>query len=132
MSCFIFSKSIYIRINKPTLNRKVGKNNHPHIWDRVLLTIPDNKINNQEEQWESQFYNTLVPSAPRRSTVEENIFCDTFTPRIIYGITLLVDLIGRLQLVNESKLFCNIRTLKNLCSYLQELVVMAEKFSSNY
>ena len=33
-------ESIYIRINKPTLNRNKGKFNLYHIWDRVLLNTP--------------------------------------------------------------------------------------------
>ena len=30
-------ESIFIRVNNPTLNRKIGKFNLPHIWNRVLL-----------------------------------------------------------------------------------------------
>ena len=33
-------ESIFIRVNKPTLNRNIGKFNLPHIWDRVLLKTP--------------------------------------------------------------------------------------------
>ena len=33
-------KSIFIRVNNPTLNRNIGKFNLPHIWDRVLLDTP--------------------------------------------------------------------------------------------
>ena len=36
---------IYIKVNNPTLNRKVGKYNLHHIWDRVLFKTPDLKIN---------------------------------------------------------------------------------------
>ena len=39
-------ESIYIRVNNPTLNRKVGKYNLHHIWDSVLFNTPDLKINN--------------------------------------------------------------------------------------
>ena len=39
-------ESIYIGINNPTLNRKVGKYNLHHVWDRVLFNTPDLKINN--------------------------------------------------------------------------------------
>ena len=39
-------KSIYIRINNPTLNRNVGKYNFYHIWDRVLFSTPELRINN--------------------------------------------------------------------------------------
>ena len=33
-------ESIFIRVNNPTLNNKIGKFNLPHIWDRVLLNTP--------------------------------------------------------------------------------------------
>ena len=36
----IIKESIYIRVNKPTLNRTVGKYNLHHIWDRVLFATP--------------------------------------------------------------------------------------------
>ena len=39
-------ESIYIRVNNPTLNRNVGKYNFHHIWDRVLFSTPELKINN--------------------------------------------------------------------------------------
>ena len=38
-------EAIYIRVNNPTLNRNVGKYNLPHIWDKVLFTIPELRIN---------------------------------------------------------------------------------------
>ena len=38
-------ESMYIRVNNPTLNRNIGKYNLPHIWDRVLHTIPELKMN---------------------------------------------------------------------------------------
>ena len=38
-------EAIYIRVNNPTLNRNVGKYNLPHIWDKVLFTTPELKIN---------------------------------------------------------------------------------------
>ena len=38
-------EAMYIRVNNPTLNRNIGKYNLPHIWDRVLFTIPELKIN---------------------------------------------------------------------------------------
>ena len=34
-------ETIYIRVNNPILNRNIGKYNFPHIWDRVLFTIPE-------------------------------------------------------------------------------------------
>ena len=36
-------EAIYIRGNNPTLNRNIGKYNLPHIWDRVLFSIPELK-----------------------------------------------------------------------------------------
>ena len=38
-------ESMYIRVSNPTLNRNIGKYNLPHIWDRVLYTIPELKMN---------------------------------------------------------------------------------------
>ena len=38
------NEAIYIRVNNPTLNRKIGKFNLNHIWDRVLLNTPGLKI----------------------------------------------------------------------------------------
>ena len=43
----IIKESIYIRVNNPTLNRNVGKYNLHHIWDRVLFSTPELKINKQ-------------------------------------------------------------------------------------
>ena len=37
-------EAIYIRVNSPILNRNVGKYNLPHIWDKVLFSIPELKI----------------------------------------------------------------------------------------
>ena len=36
-------ESMYIRVNNPTLNRNIGKYNLPHIWDKLLFSIPDLK-----------------------------------------------------------------------------------------
>ena len=36
--------SMYIRVNNPTLNRNIGKYNLPHIWDKILFTIPELKM----------------------------------------------------------------------------------------
>ena len=33
-------EAIYIRVNNPTLNKNIGKYNLPHIWDKVLFSIP--------------------------------------------------------------------------------------------
>ena len=38
-------ESIFIRVNKPTLNRNIGKFNLPHLWDRVLLNTPGLNLN---------------------------------------------------------------------------------------
>ena len=37
----LIKKSIYIRVNNPTLNRNKGKFNLSHIWNRVLFSTPD-------------------------------------------------------------------------------------------
>ena len=37
-------EAMFIRVNNPTLNRNIGKYNLPHIWDRILLTIPELKL----------------------------------------------------------------------------------------
>ena len=38
-------EAMYIRVNNPTLNRNTGKYNLPHLWDRMLHSILDLKIN---------------------------------------------------------------------------------------
>ena len=42
-------KSMYIRVNNPTLNRNIGKYNLPHIWDKILFSIPgvEEKVNHE-------------------------------------------------------------------------------------
>ena len=37
-------EAMFIRVNNPTLNRNIGKYNLPHIWDRILFTIPELKL----------------------------------------------------------------------------------------
>ena len=37
-------EAMFIRVNNPTLNRNTGKYNLPHIWDRILFTIPEQKM----------------------------------------------------------------------------------------
>ena len=37
--------TMYISMNNPTLNRNIGKDNLPHLWDRVLHFILELKIN---------------------------------------------------------------------------------------
>ena len=39
-------EAMYIRVNNPTHNRNIGKYNLPHIWDKILFTIPELKMNN--------------------------------------------------------------------------------------
>ena len=34
-------EAMFIRVNNPTLNKNIGKYNLPHIWDRILFTIPE-------------------------------------------------------------------------------------------
>ena len=46
MSRYI-KESIFIRVNNPTLNNTIGKFNLPHIWDRLLISTPDLKLNKQ-------------------------------------------------------------------------------------
>ena len=36
-------EAIYIRVNNPTPNRNIGVYNLPHIWDKVLFSIPELK-----------------------------------------------------------------------------------------
>ena len=38
-------EAMFIRVNNPTLNKNIGKYNLPHIWDRILLTTPELKLN---------------------------------------------------------------------------------------
>ena len=42
-------ESIYIRVNNPTLNSNSGKYKLPYIRDRVMFTVPQLKIINQQE-----------------------------------------------------------------------------------
>ena len=38
-------EAMYIRVNNPILNRNIGKYSLAHLWDRVLHSIPELKIN---------------------------------------------------------------------------------------
>ena len=38
-------EAMYIRVNNPTLNKNIGKYNLQHLWDRVLHSTPELKIN---------------------------------------------------------------------------------------
>ena len=40
-------EAVYIRVNNPTLNRNIGKYNLPHLWDGILQSISELKINKQ-------------------------------------------------------------------------------------
>ena len=40
-------EAMYIRVNNPTLNRNIGKYYLPHLWDGILHSIPELKINKQ-------------------------------------------------------------------------------------
>ena len=37
-------EAIYIRVNSPSLNKNIGKYHMPHIWDEVLINIPELKL----------------------------------------------------------------------------------------
>ena len=37
-------EAMYIRMNSPILNRNIGKYSLPHIWDRILYSIPELNI----------------------------------------------------------------------------------------
>ena len=41
-------ESIYIRVNNPTLNQNICKNNLSHIWDRVLFNTPGLKLGSSQ------------------------------------------------------------------------------------
>ena len=62
MDSFIFvakkyniKESIFIRVNNPTLNNKIGKFYLPHIWDRVLLNTPGINLKRQVNNNITQF-----------------------------------------------------------------------------
>ena len=40
----LIKEAIYIRVNNPSLNRKIGKYQLPHIWDEVLINITGLKL----------------------------------------------------------------------------------------
>ena len=47
MTCDVLvaiKEAIYIRVNNPSLNRNIGKYHLPHIWDEVLINIPELKL----------------------------------------------------------------------------------------
>ena len=49
-------EAMYIRVNNPTLNRNIQKYNLPHLWDRILHSIPELKISKQQPH----HYNTCA------------------------------------------------------------------------
>ena len=55
-------EAMYIRVNNPTLNKNIGKNNLPQLWDRVLHSIPELKINKKQPQ----HYNTCTYRCSRK------------------------------------------------------------------
>ena len=40
LSVGAIKEAIYIGVNNPTQNKNIGKYNMPHIWDKVLYSIP--------------------------------------------------------------------------------------------
>ena len=38
-------ETMYLRVNNPILNKNIRKYNLPHLWDRLLDSIPELKIN---------------------------------------------------------------------------------------
>ena len=56
-------ETMYIRVNNPTLNRNIGKYNLPHLWDKVLHSIPELKINNTCKYRSAEKYNIKVIKA---------------------------------------------------------------------
>ena len=43
------ARTIYIRVNNPTLNQNIGKYNLSHIWGRVLLNTPGLKLGSSHQ-----------------------------------------------------------------------------------
>ena len=56
-------ESIFIRVNNPTLNKKNGKFNLPHIWDRVLLNTPGLTLKRHAQAvWQADANKPNIPS----------------------------------------------------------------------
>ena len=53
-------EAIYIRVNKPSLNRNIGKYHLPHIWDEVLL---NNSELNKSHPSGYNIYHMVITSA---------------------------------------------------------------------
>ena len=69
----VIKEAIYIRVNNPTLNRNIGKDNMPHIWNEVLFPNPRTK--NQISK--PQRYNICVLW---RSTSNKDLCTVTYVP----------------------------------------------------
>ena len=37
-------EALYIKVNNPSLNKNIGKNHLPHIWDEVLFNTSEHKL----------------------------------------------------------------------------------------
>ena len=68
----IYKESIHIRVNNPTLNRNMGKYNLHHIWDRVLFSTLDLKINNDNGHAHRTPISWYAQSLPPNRHVHKN------------------------------------------------------------
>ena len=66
-------ESIYIRVNKPTLNRNSGNYNLHHIWDRVLFNTPNLKINHDNGHAHRTSFSGHAQSIPTNRQVHRTI-----------------------------------------------------------
>ena len=66
-------ESIYIMVNNPNLNRKVGIYNLPHIRDRVPVNILELQIKHQGEHLQQAYRTSLVPPRACRAYVSADI-----------------------------------------------------------
>ena len=64
----LIKESVYVRVNKPTFNRNIGRFNLSHIWDRVLLNTSGLKLNNNKGQMQAQSNMPLQPIPTWSST----------------------------------------------------------------
>ena len=81
--------SIFIRVNNPTLKRKIGKYNLSHMWDRVLFTSPELEVKNQkgpQEGPKAQHYTSVIYS--RRYCEVEDFSADLMKPAYRNGESL--------------------------------------------
>ena len=56
----MIKESIYLRVNNPTLNRNTGKYNISHIWDEVLVNIPELQNKHKQEHQYQPMHTTSV------------------------------------------------------------------------